>query len=246
MKAAVKIFFILIISFGLVTGANAESDDFSQLRARLKKDMGAEPTSITKTPVEGLYEVTIPPRVFYASKDGRYVINGNMFDLETKINLTSAMATKARIISLDQMGESTMIVFAPKKVKHTVSVFTDIDCGYCRKLHNEMDKYNKLGIKIRYLAWPRAGVGSGSFNKAVSVWCAEDRNEAMTAAKKGSKIENKKCDNPVAAHFQLGQELGVTGTPALMLENGQIYPGYVPADKLIGVLDQIKMGLAKK
>ena len=137
------------------------------------------------------------------------------------------------------------MVFAPEKeVKHTISVFTDIDCGYCRKLHQEMAEYNKHGIKVRYLAYPRAGVGSEAYEKAVSVWCADDRQKAMTAAKTGGELKQKTCDNPVEAQFMLGQQLGISGTPALMLEDGQIFPGYVPADRLITMLDKAKQQAA--
>ena len=197
-------------------------------------------TAISESVLPGVYEVTVGAKIFYMSHDGRYLITGDLIDLEQRINLSSEKRHQAGVAALENLGEDSMIVFAPKEVKHTITVFTDIDCGYCRKLHAEMAAYNKLGIKVRYMAYPRAGVGSPSYDKAVAVWCADDKAKAMTTAKNGGNVPQKTCDNPVAKQFELGQDLGVTGTPALLLENGQIYPGYAPADKLITVLEQIK------
>lgn len=216
------------------------SADFAQIHARVEKELGEKVESITPSALPGLYEVLVPPKLFYMSADGRYILTGDLIDLQDKINLSAEKRSQARVSAVDKLGEDSMIVFAPKKVKHTITVFTDIDCGYCRKLHSEMASYNKLGIKVRYLAYPRAGIGSPSYDKAVAVWCADDRAKAITTAKNGGEVKGKACDNPVAKQFELGQELGVTGTPALLLENGQIYPGYAPADKLIAVLDQVK------
>ena len=246
MQALLRTFFLTAISVALLSAVNAQAEDTKKIREVIQKELNAEPTSIVESPVKGLYEVTVPPRVFYVTGDARYILLGNMIDMQTKTSLTQPKTVKARAAALEQMGEDSMIVFAPKEVKHTISVFTDIDCGYCRKLHSEIAKYNKLGIKVRYLAYPRAGIGSESYKKAVAVWCAKDRNKAITIAKNGGKVPYKDCDNPVEKQFNLGQELGVNGTPALVLENGQIYPGYAPADKLIAVLDKVKASLAQK
>lgn len=226
--------------------AHAQDDEYAKIRALVSQQLGKQVTDIKPSPLPGLFQVTAPPMVFYMSKDARYVINGDIIDLEKKLNLSSSERDTAKKTAIEQIGEKDMIVFAPKEVKHTITVFTDIDCGYCRKLHSEMAEYNKLGIKVRYLAYPRAGLGSDSYNKAVSVWCAKDRKKAITEAKINNRIEQKTCTNPVAREFELGQELGVNGTPALVLENGQIYPGYAPADKLIQVLDQVKSQLSLK
>jgi thiol:disulfide interchange protein DsbC len=131
-----------------------------------------------------------------------------------------------------------MIAFKPKSSKHLVYVFTDIDCGYCRKLHSEIDQYLTEGIEIRYLFFPRAGEGSDSYKKAVSVWCADDRNTALTKAKRGDTIEERQCDNPVDQHLTLGTQMGAAGTPMLVTEKGNILPGYVPAGQLAKILAQ--------
>jgi thiol:disulfide interchange protein DsbC len=141
-----------------------------------------------------------------------------------------------RKAALDKIGEQDMIVFKAPNSKYTVSVFTDIDCGYCRKLHSEIDQYLAQGITVRYLFFPRAGKGSESYNKAVAVWCAADKNKALTAAKKGDAFDIKSCDNPVDKHMQLGEDFGMTGTPMIVTAKGNILPGYVPAAQLAKVL----------
>lgn len=133
-----------------------------------------------------------------------------------------------------------MIVYAPKQVKHTVTIFTDIDCPYCRKLHKEMQSYLDAGIEVRYLAFPRAGAGSESYKKAVSVWCAKNREEAMTRAKRGETVKSESCKHPVDRHLALVQRLGVNATPTIFLENGRRIPGYVPAQRLLQILEQEK------
>jgi len=140
------------------------------------------------------------------------------------------------------LDETKMIVFSPEEVKYTVTVFTDIDCPYCRKLHDEMEAYNKLGISIRYLAYPRAGVGSKSYDKIVAAWCSKDPKAAITLAKAGKEIkkELEDCNDPVREHMDLVRVLGVTGTPALIFEDGTLVPGYVPAQRLITMLEEKK------
>ena len=129
-----------------------------------------------------------------------------------------------------------MVVFAGDKADHTVTVFTDIDCGYCRKLHSQIDEYEDEGIRVRYVFYPRAGVKSESYKEAVSVWCSEDRNKAMTEAKAGRLMEEKTCDNPVQSHMELGELLGISGTPAIVLDNGDLVPGYVPPKRLAAII----------
>lgn len=178
----------------------------------------------------------------YVSADAKYLFSGDIIEVEGGRNLTEEVKNKARIAAIDAVGEDQMIIFSPPKdqIKHTINVFTDIDCGFCRRLHSEMDQYNARGIKVRYLFFPRAGVKSHSYEKAVSVWCADDRKAAMTLAKNGAEPEAKTCENPVKAQFELGSRLGVTGTPAMVLENGQLLPGYVPADRMSAYLDQLQ------
>lgn len=196
---------------------------------------------IEKSAVPGLYEVEMPPHIFYISKDAKYVLNGDLIDLPADRNITQEKQAKVRMGSIDDLGEDSMIIFAPKNTKYTVSIFTDIDCSYCRKLHHEIGKYNELGIKVRYLAYPRSGPGSVSFKKAENVWCANDRKQAMTDAKNGKQVKSKDCKNPVNAHFTAGTKVGVNGTPAIFLESGQLIPGYVKAERLLAELKKMKL-----
>ncbi len=196
--------------------------------------------AIQPSPIPGLYQILVAPRLFYVSADGKYVIDGDLINIESGENVSDTLRESLRVSAIDRMGEDAMIIYGPKKSEHTITVFTDIDCGYCRKLHSEMADYNKAGIRVRYMAYPRAGIGSESYDKAVSVWCADDPAKALTEAKQSQPIARKTCDNPVAAEFQLGQMLGVRGTPAIVTESGQIIPGYVPAERLKVMLDTQK------
>lgn len=190
------------------------------------------------TAVPGLYEFISGSKLYYTNEDGSYFVEGSLLDVKANKDLTEARLGETRTAALDKVGLNNMIVFKPKKTKHAIYVFTDIDCGYCRKLHSEMDQYLAAGIEVRYLFFPRAGLGSDSYNKAVAVWCAKDRQAALTQAKKGEAIDMKQCDNPVQTHMKLGEEFGASGTPMLVTEKGTIIPGYVNATSLAQGLDK--------
>jgi len=193
---------------------------------------------IKPSEIPGLYEVSVGASIYYVSEDGKYLMQGQMIDAVAKKNITESKLSQVRKLALDRVGVDKMIVFKPENSKHQVSVFTDIDCGYCRKLHSEMDQYMDQGITIRYLFFPRAGKGSDSYKKAISVWCASDRQKALTTAKKGEALEAKNCDNPVNEHMQLGEDFGMNGTPMIITEKGNLLPGYVPAKQLATILNK--------
>lgn len=197
--------------------------------------------AISPSPVAGLYQIKVPPKLLYISADARYVVEGDLINTTTFKNESTPLRDGLRNVAIDNMGEQNMIVYGDKKLPHTVTVFTDIDCGYCRKLHSEMEGYNKEGIRVRYMAYPRAGIGSESFTKAESVWCAEDRNKALNEAKMGGTLVPKKCTNPVAKEFQLGRMLGIQGTPAIVTQTGEVIPGYVPPAQLKKILAELKV-----
>ena len=217
----------------------ADTDtDIKKAHAAVQKMIPTVPLeAIQPSPLPGVFQVMIPPQMFYISADGRFAIDGDLIDLQSGVNVSNVVRDKLRVAAVDAQGEASMIVYGPKKPTHTVTVFTDIDCGYCRKLHSEIDQYAKAGIKVRYMAYPRAGLGSGSYQKAVSVWCSKDKNDAMTRAKRGEEVKANDCDNPVAQQFELAQRIGLRGTPAIITEQGQVFPGYVPADRLKMMLD---------
>jgi len=199
--------------------------------------------AVEESEIKGLYRVTsVNDQIIFTDKDAQYFLSGELFGLQKNqlVNITEQRRQAGRAEKVAAISESDRLTFpASGERKVTIFVFTDIDCGYCRKLHDEVPRMNELGIEVNYLAYPRAGVGSASYNKIVSAWCAEDRRQAMTDAKAGKSIPPKKCANPVAAQFEMGGQMGVTGTPAIVLEDGTLVPGYVPADKLaegLGIL----------
>ncbi len=220
--------------------AYADEAGAAAVRAAIEKMTGGsvEPDSVRPAALHGLYEVVLGTQVVYVSADGRYLLSGDLIDVAQRRNLSEERRSLIYKAAIDRVGEETMIVYAPERVKHTVTIFTDIDCPYCRKLHNEMKSYNDAGIKVRYLAFPRSGIGSESYRKTVSVWCAKDPAAAMTRAKAGQKVEERSCDNPVRRHLELVKELGVNATPTIFLEDGRRVPGYVPAQRLTEILEQ--------
>ena len=225
-------FFALTIMGLSISHANEDA-----IRKALNKSMPSlKIDSVKSSEAKGLYEVTAGANILYVSEDGKYLLQGHLIDLAARKDLTEGKLADTRKLAIEKLGEKKMIIFKPEKSKYKVSVFTDIDCGYCRKLHSEIDQYMAEGITIQYLFYPRAGKGSDSYNKAISVWCADDQKAALTAAKKGKTPEVKTCDNPVDEHMQLGVEFEVRGTPMIVTEKGNIFPGYVPAKQLAKAL----------
>jgi len=232
-----RLFTLLIAGLALHTG-HVQADQ--KLQAELAKVIpDAKVTAVNPSPIAGLYEVMLGANVLYMTADGRYTLRGDIFDLKTRANLTDSRRSEARIAAF--VAEAPRAIeFAPAngKVESTLYVFTDIDCGYCRKMHAEVPKLNAAGIAVQYFAFPRAGLKSESYDKAVAVWCAKDPRSALTSAKQGKKPELMKCENPVAAQFELGQSVGVQGTPAVFTEDGEEIGGYIPAKELIKMLEE--------
>ena len=193
--------------------------------------------SIQPAPIPGMVEVILGGQIVYISEDGRYLIEGVVFDIENRRDLTEERRSTLRKEAMDEVNPDEMIVFAAENPRHTITVFTDIDCGYCRKLHGDIDKYNEKGISVQYLFFPRAGLGSHSYEKAVSVYCADDSQTALTFAKLGQEPEPKQCDNPVSEHMKLGRMAGVNGTPAIVTADGSLVAGYLPPDAMAARLD---------
>ncbi|MCW8885992.1 MAG: DsbC family protein [Motiliproteus sp.] len=221
------------------------AENYQQLRSKIASVIGrVNITEIKETDIPNLLEVEFSNgQAIYASTDGNYILDGTLYQLrdDRAVNIRKerleAKLVPLRQQSIAELKVEDMVIFSPKgDVKATIYAFTDVDCGYCRKLHNEIQAYNDLGIEVRYLAYPRAGVGSHSYDKMVAIWCADDPLEAMTASKAGRPIPMKTCDNPVSDQFALGGRLGVTGTPSLITSDGHIMPGYIPAPRLAAAL----------
>jgi len=221
--------------FGLTLSV-AHADEEAIRQALTKSMPSVKVGTVKPSEISGLFEVTVGGNIVYVSGDGKYLIQGHLVDVAARTDLTEEKLSGTRKQALENLGVDKMIVFKPKVSKYTVSIFTDIDCGYCRKLHSELDQYMAEGITIQYLFFPRAGKGSDSYHKAISVWCADDRKAALTAAKKGETPPVKTCDNPVDEHMQLAEEFEVKGTPMMVTEKGNIFPGYLPAKQLAEAL----------
>jgi thiol:disulfide interchange protein DsbC len=235
-----KILTLAMLSLGLAFGTAANADEATIKEAIAKSMPNLKIDVIKAAPIKGMYEITVGPNIFYVSEDGKYLIEGHLIDVVARKDLTENRQNEAHVTALKNLGTDKMIVFQPKTSKHTVTIFTDIDCGYCRKLHSEIDSYMAEGITIQYIFFPRAGKDSESYKKAVSVWCADDRKAALTAAKKGETIKEKSCDNPVETHMKLGMEFQVNGTPTIISETGVVYPGYLSAKQLAEMLKNEK------
>jgi thiol:disulfide interchange protein DsbC len=237
MRKVIKIA-ALALSGLTLTGVHADEAAIKDAMTKSMPSMKID--SVKPSVIPGLYEVAVGTNLFYVSDDGKYLLQGRLVDVAARKDLTEEKLSGARKLAIEKIGQDNMIVFKPKTSKYTATVFTDIDCGYCRKLHSELDQYLAQGITIQYLFFPRAGKGSDSYRKAVSVWCAKDRNAALTDAKKGNTPPAKTCDNPVDEHMQLGAEFDVKGTPMIVTEKGNIYPGYLPAKQLLELLESEK------
>lgn len=200
--------------------------------------------SIAPSPLPGFYQVIASGQLVYVSTDGKYMLNGDLVDLGAKRNLSERAWADFRKAALAKVPVSQRIVFAPPHPKYTVTVFSDVNCGYCRMFHSHIKQINAEGIAVEYLAWPREGVTDSAgeptdtYKEMVSVWCAADRNSAFTAAKQGKAPKPASCPNPVKDEFDLGVKLGVTGTPMVLGPDGMVLGGYVPPDKLLKMLQQ--------
>lgn len=220
----------LFISFSVL----AEDDLNAELTLALSRLLpDVEIDDVSPTPINGLYQVVIGSDIIYMTRDGNYVIKGEILDLEERRNLTEDVRAESRVKILGSIKEDDYIEFSSKDMQDAIYVFTDVDCGYCRKLHLDVPELNSLGVTVRYLAYPRAGVDSAAGHEMSNVWCAKDRQKALTAAKNREPVEANPCDDPVAEQYALGQKLGVRGTPAIYLQNGRMLPGYMPPNEII-------------
>jgi len=227
----IRLYLLPLIFISTAVFANDElKKEFQKSLSRLSSDF--EITNVQETPIKGVYQVMIGPDVIYMSRDGNYVLKGEILDISNRRNITEDVLAENRVHLLNSISESEYIEFSPSLAENYIYVFTDVDCGYCRKLHRDVPELNSMGISVRYLAYPRSGVDSEIGEEMRNVWCADDRKKALTAAKNREQVQSKSCDAPIASHYALGKELGVRGTPAIFLENGIKLPGYIPPDEI--------------
>ena len=245
MNVLVKLSLILIIcsfSYGCTSNEGSSNDDLSVIEKKLKKMLpeSIQINSINSTDIKGYYEVNFEGvEPLYVTADGNYLISGDIYLIteEGLVNKSEARRDFKRKALLEGIDVNQFIIFEPKDVKHNVFVFTDVDCGYCRQFHNQIQEYLDLGIKVNYLAYPRAGIGSDSYRRIVSAWCADDPNYSLTVLKQGGEIKDNVCSaNPVENHFNLGRSIGVQGTPSIVTQEGKMIPGYLPPEELLNLL----------
>ena len=223
-----------LLAFNFAAYAQNQDTEIEQVRTELLKMIPvANDAEISLTEVEGVYQVKIDGNYAYAFVSGDHVLIGDLLNTKDKVNVGDVAQAERMSELISDVSEDQMIIFGPEEPKRYVTVFTDIDCGYCRKLHNEISDLTAAGIQVRYLAFPRAGIGSESHKKYVSVWCNSDQQSALTSAKNGSNVPSASCDNPVSETYQLGQKVGVRGTPTIIFDDGTVTPGYLPSDTLI-------------
>lgn len=229
---------ILVAALFTVSVAWSDDAELASVREKISSmfpEIKAE--NVFAGPLDGWYTISKGAIVAYVSADGRYLMQGDMIDLEEQVNLTENSRNEARRALLASYPEDQMIVFKPEKKRYSIAVFTDIDCSFCRRLHDQMDEYLAAGIEVRYLLYPRNGPTSPSWAKAEQVWCAEDRNLALTEAKLDHDFDSRDC-NPevVGKHYAMGQDVGLSGTPALVFEDGTLVSGYMPPAQLAEAL----------
>lgn len=234
---------VLLTCFMTTTASAGDEKEqvFDAVEAKIRTLVpNAKTIAISETPIESLLQVQINSDIVYVTANGEYLVQGQIMNIDTRANLTDQAKSGIRLSLLTDLKQDEQITFAPEQAKYDLLVFTDIDCGYCRKLHNQMAEYNQEGIAIHYMAFPRAGIGSDSYDKFVSVWCADDQKEALTLAKNGTDPAPAKCPNPIADQYELGREVGVTGTPALVTTDGTLIPGYMPPAQLRQRLESLQ------
>ena len=201
------------------------------VRAEIARRLDVKVEDVKPSPVAGLYEILSGAQVGYVSEDGRFYVDGDVFDMTSKANLTEERRQEGRLELLAKVPDADAIIFSPTgKVRHTLTVFTDIDCTYCRQLHQQIAEFAQLGFRVRYLMYPRSGPDTESWQKAEAVWCSADRRDALTRAKRGEVVKSPRCEAPIAAQYALGHELNIPGTPAIFTDKGELLdPRILPA-----------------
>lgn len=237
MHAAHRLAIVMlaVVAFPALCAPRSATDVHAELVKHLP---GLRVEDVRPSGVPGLFEVRMGEGSAYVTADGKYLIKGDLFEVATRTNLSDAGRSADRRAQLAQLDPKEAITFAPASPEHTITVFTDVECAYCQKLHSEIAAFNALGIAVRYLAYPRGGPNTEAWTQMEAVWCAPDRQDALTRSKQGQKIERTAgcATAPVAAQYELGRKLGLQGTPFVVLEDGRIAGGYVPPAELAKLL----------
>lgn len=231
----------LLASSVVFTSSLAEDNaELEQVRQKIGSMFEMiEPESINPSQIDGWYTIHQGSIIAYVSADGRYLMQGDMIDLDTSVNLSEQSRTEARRELMSTVSDDEVITFSPAEVKYSVSIFTDVECTYCRRLHGQIEEYMAKGIEVRYLMYPRNGPASRAWSTMENVWCAADRQSALTKAKLDQPFESATCDSSIVQdHYVIGRDVGLNGTPAIVLDDGTLIGGYVPPDQLAARLEQ--------
>lgn len=229
----------------LITVSATQAQNDQSLRGKLEQAIEVasqnqlQILSISATALPTIFEVELNTgEILYSDISGDYLFAGDMYQTSSGglLNLSSAKKQERSLEKIAAIPEDEMIIFTPDVTKASITVFTDVDCTYCRKLHSELDQLMAKGIEVRYIAYPRGGQDAASIDKMISVWCSDDRKKSLTQAKNGQNLPAADCDSPVLAHYALGNELGISGTPALIFPDGRVIPGYMDAERLAAML----------
>lgn len=209
------------------------------VRAEIARRLDVKLEDVRPSQVDGLYEVQSEAEVGYVSEDGRFYVDGDIFDMTSRRNFTEERRKVGRLALLNGVSDADAIVFSPSgPIRHTLTVFTDVDCTYCRRMHQEIAEFNRLGFRVRYLFFPRSGPDTDAWRTAEAVWCSADRREALTRAKRGEAIKAAGCETPVAAQYELGRKLGIHGTPGIFTDTGEYLAGYMPPASMVEYLSE--------
>ena len=231
VRACALLLGLLSVTLASAAQSATETDPRVAIAARIP---GATPDQLRATPIPNIYELSRGADVAYVTTDGKYAFSGDLIDLPQNKDLTEAHKRDVRLKEIGEIPESEMVVFGPREARYTVTVFTDVDCAYCRRLHSQISDYNRMGIRVRYLFYPRTGPNTSSWTKAEQVWCSDDRNDALTRAKLDQPLKAKPCaNNPVARDYALGKEFGLEGTPSILTPDGVLIGGYLPPAELL-------------
>jgi len=238
-KTVVRYLIALLIGYLSISMClSDEIDAVGELKQRITERFhGMQITEITPSPVAGIYELVSGGQVYYVTEDANHLFNGALIDTRSRTDLTTARKGKVHLGLINKIEEKDMLIYESDTESHsTVTVFTDTSCPYCSRLHEEIDELLEAGIRVRYLLFPRAGLGSETHKELESVWCAEDPLAAMTTAKNGGHVQSSSCTNPIESHVALAESVGLRGTPLIYLDDGRAIPGYRTAKELIAMI----------
>lgn len=236
---------IATLLFGSLLFAQASAQGDQSLRGKLEQaiEIASQNTlqivSLNQTALPNIFEVELNTgEILYSDISGDYLFAGDMYATTPTglMNLSASTRQKRALDKIALIPEEEMIIFSPEEVKATITVFTDVDCTYCRALHGDLEDLMAYGIEVRYLAYPRGGEAAASYDKMISVWCSDDRKESLSLAKGGEDLPPVTCETPILEHYQLGNELGISGTPALVFSDGRVIPGYLDSERLASML----------